>query len=207
MPDLYYCLTQELSTAPGERKKQEHLTGRALLAFCLNEQFGLTPDQIRIETGEFGKPWLPEYPEVQFNLSHCRGLVICATASVPVGVDCEKMRNISVPLIRRILTESEQETVLNDAYSNEERNRAFLRFWTLKEAYSKYIGSGITMDFKSVSFALTDTGTVQCSDPGVDCIQYDLDGEYQIALCSQKSDQRFSVGIHPVTQETLFPDI
>ena len=45
-----------------------------------NPKFGRT---------EYGKPYLSNHPNIQFNISHCSAGVTCALADVPVGVDME----------------------------------------------------------------------------------------------------------------------
>ena len=205
MPDIYYCLTQDQGNSSSERKKLEHLAGLGLLSICLKDQLGFSPNEIRLEYGRFGKPALPDYPQIHFNISHCRGLVVCAAAAQPIGIDCEGIRNVSEALIRKVLTETEQEAVFRAPFSDESQNSRFLQFWTLKEAYSKYSGKGITMDFQSFSFSISDTGLAVCSDPDVACALIPLQPGYVISLCCGKSDQPFSLKLHPINSEDLVP--
>ena len=62
-----------------------------LLRHALREEFGLT-DPPRIETGEKGKPFFPDRPDLQFSLSHCQTAVACALAPALVGVDVQEVR-------------------------------------------------------------------------------------------------------------------
>ena len=76
-----------LSIKP-EGPRVQSVLAELLLRRALREEFGLT-ELPRIETGEKGKPFFPDYPKIHFNLSHCKYAVACALDSAPVGVDAE----------------------------------------------------------------------------------------------------------------------
>ena len=44
---------------------------------------------LRIGIGEHGKPYLQDYPEVHFNLSHAGNRVMCVVSPEPAGCDIE----------------------------------------------------------------------------------------------------------------------
>ena len=62
-----------------------------LLRHALREEYGLR-DLPRLETGEKGKPFFPDRPDLQFSLSHCRAAVACALDAFPLGVDVQEVR-------------------------------------------------------------------------------------------------------------------
>ena len=68
---------------------------RQLLALTLKEP----PEQIRIKKAEHGKPYLVDYPDVAFNLSHTADLAMIAVArQCRLGVDveiCKPRHNLS----------------------------------------------------------------------------------------------------------------
>lgn len=92
-----------------------------------------------IEYAEGGKPFLKNYSNLHFNLSHCRRYVAVAIHSSPVGVDIECRRKVSQSLIRRVCSEDEQQSIA----AAQDPDMEFLRLWTRKEAYLKYTGTGI----------------------------------------------------------------
>ena len=92
-----------------------------------------------IEYAESGKPFLKNYSNLHFNLSHCRRYVAVAIHGSPVGVDIECRRKVSQSLIRRVCSEDEQHLIA----ASQEPDMEFLRLWTRKEAYLKYTGTGI----------------------------------------------------------------
>lgn len=90
-----------------------------------------------------GKPYFPQAPFFHFNISHTDGLVVCATAGSPVGVDAESsLRRVPLAVIRRMMTPLEKESILQ--LPEEEQPLRFYEIWTRKEAYGKWMGEGIT---------------------------------------------------------------
>lgn len=95
-----------------------------------------------------GRPYFPAHPEIDFNLSHTRGIVVCALAvgtvqSPPrVGVDAEgALRDLkkAARLARRFFGEAE----LRKFETAAEKGVAFAEIFTTKEAYGKYVGDGL----------------------------------------------------------------
>lgn len=150
-----------------------------LLRFALREEYGLTALP-RIEIGEKGKPFFPDRPEIQFNLSHCKTAVACALDRAPLGVDVQEIRPFSggaqknvppagkstpicapttgeaaaeekPPAIYRVLSEPERAWV-EIGLTRAERDRRFTAIWTCKEAYGKATGVGFLYDLRSTEF-------------------------------------------------------
>ncbi|MCR4812609.1 MAG: 4'-phosphopantetheinyl transferase superfamily protein [Bacteroidales bacterium] len=119
-------------------RKIEATASYSLLVEMLRSN-GLLKELPLIEYAEGGKPYMKNYPEMHFNLSHCRRYVAVAIHSSPVGVDIECRRKVSQSLIKRVCNESER---LSIAVS-QDPDMEFLRLWTRKEAYLKYTGTGI----------------------------------------------------------------
>lgn len=107
---------------------------------------GLLQELPLIAYAESGKPYLENYPGLHFNLSHCRHYVAVAMYDKPVGVDIECRRKVTQPLIRRVCSETEQALVAQA----DDPDMEFLRLWTRKEAYLKYIGTGIVEPLRDV---------------------------------------------------------
>lgn len=71
--------------------KVRSILAELLLRHAIREEYGLT-ELPRIETGEKGKPFFPERPELRFNLSHCQTAAACALDASPLGVDVQELR-------------------------------------------------------------------------------------------------------------------
>jgi len=116
-----------------------------LLKEGLQKEYGLTDNPI-FEYNEHGKPSIVGHPEIYFNLSHCKEAVVCAISDKPVGVDVESHREFSESLINYTMNDEEKAEIRK----SHNVAAAFIRLWTMKEATSKLIGTGITHDVKSL---------------------------------------------------------
>lgn len=88
-----------------------------------------------------GKPYLKDYPEIYFNLSHSGEYVCCAVGDEPVGVDIQEVVPVKAGLAERFFTEDEcrQLKELTEA----QREQLFFRMWSIKESYIKFTGKGM----------------------------------------------------------------
>ncbi len=161
-----------------EKARTEHALGRALLARGLRELYRMAEIPALEEAG-YGKPFFPAHPDLQFSISHCDGLAGCAFADVPIGLDLEKIRPFRPAILRKVLTQEEQEIVAQSADPTE----YFFRFWTLKESRIKQAGRGLSMPLTDFSFTLT---PLRCSEDGLCFSQQLLPGGYVLALCAPR---------------------
>jgi 4'-phosphopantetheinyl transferase len=94
--------------------------------------------------------------DVAFNLSHTDGMVGVAVAMVPglaLGFDLEPLaRRVPLAVARRYFTASEVAWL--DGLPVPTRTEGFLRLWTLKEAFIKATGKGLTEDLSSFWFSV-----------------------------------------------------
>lgn len=162
----------------------EHKFAYALLKQCLFQQFGIS--DYTIKTGEYGKPYLAEYPEIKFNLSHCSNLAVCGISDNEIGVDAELVRKYN-PNAMRIFTPEERrfvETSLRPEYE-------FFRIWTLKEALGKYGGQGIFSGVSGCEFELSECSQKCTGYPEICFTQRFIDGKWMISVCSDVSENEF----------------
>jgi 4'-phosphopantetheinyl transferase len=93
---------------------------------------------------------------LEFNLSHTRGLVAAAVAvcGLPVGIDVEQIepRKADFRVAEEFFASAEVRAL--KAMPPAEQVTGFFRYWTLKEAYIKAVGTGLAMPLQSFSFAL-----------------------------------------------------
>lgn len=93
-----------------------------------------------------GKPFLVNYPEIHFNMSHCDEAVLCAIDNQPIGVDIECVKPYDEELVQYTMNVQEREEI-------KQSNRpdiVFTRYWTRKEAVLKRSGEGITNHINDV---------------------------------------------------------
>ena len=103
------------------------------------ESMGLS-HPFRFGHNEHGKPFLLDYPEVHFNLSHCKNGIAVVLSDEPVGIDIESYREASDSLLRYTMNEDECRIIRE----SDDPTRAFTEYWTKKEAVFKLRGTGIT---------------------------------------------------------------
>lgn len=125
------------------RYRKSHQALRLLLAQCLGE----SPGSLRFQAGLEGKPRLVPSGTPPFNLSHSGSWALVAIGSdVPIGVDIEMATDLSdlVDLAQRNFSKDEYSALIDLPAS--ERQKAFLRCWSRKEACLKAIGSGLAIE-------------------------------------------------------------
>lgn len=129
--------------------------GSALLRRLLDERFGVNVGVV--ETADSGQPLVTGATVPAFvSLTHTTRVVAAAIAPAPVGIDVEpRDRVASQPsLVARVCSLSERSWLEQQPES--QRDEAFLRLWTRKEAYGKAIGVGIGFDLRSTNFVPDD---------------------------------------------------
>jgi 4'-phosphopantetheinyl transferase len=141
-----------------ESDRRDFIAAHALLRVMLTYHFGVPPVAWRFLVDATGKPRIdPEAgaDEIQFNLSHARGLVAVALAShCAVGVDVEEIKDASGHLAFAEAYFAQSEVELLRQAPPSERTRIFFRLWTLKEAYIKATGEGLNTSLNSFAFSL-----------------------------------------------------
>ena len=115
-----------------------------MLQHGLRECFGIASFEIAF--GEYGKPYLLEYPHVHFSISHCDAGCAVVVADCPVGVDIQDVQPFSWDVAKRVCCERE----LAELGASEERDKLFIKMWTVKECYGKIVGTGILNKMKGV---------------------------------------------------------
>lgn len=168
----------------GNKRETEHEQGLLLLRRALREQYGIDCGDGRkpdLMEGAHGKPYLREYPQIQFNISHCMGLAVLAVGDCSVGIDVEYVRPYREPLLKRVLSAAELRQM--EAAGEAGREELFFRFWTLKESYVKAVGCGITVPLQDISFQIGDDGGITCEKTGWKFRQWILAGGYVLSAC------------------------
>lgn len=99
------------------------------------------------EYNEHGKPSFPHnlspitHHPCFFSISHCKEAIAVAVDDQPIGIDIEAIRHADESLIERVMNEEEKWSV--ESLELRDRDRAFTRLWTQKEAVLKMKGTGI----------------------------------------------------------------
>ena len=119
------------------------LVGAALTRLLLWKKFHVPPTA-SIAYGIYGKPFLSDYPNVHFNISHSGAYAVCAVSDRPIGVDVQAIRPYNPDVAKYVCSFNE----LMQIESSSDPASEFTRIWTRKEAHLKMFGCGLTAESK-----------------------------------------------------------
>jgi 4'-phosphopantetheinyl transferase len=131
------------------------IAGRGQLRQILAGLMDGDPASLRFVYGPFGKPSLQGASSLRFNLSHTGelGLLIVAEgAELGVDVESDRGRDSCEQIARRFFASAEIEELMSLPAG--ERDAAFLRCWTRKEAYVKALGGGLQLALDAFAVSL-----------------------------------------------------
>lgn len=173
------------------------LLGEVLVRQIIHHMYDLPIDQIVFETESNGKPVVRHIPSFHFNLSHSGDWVVCAIDDVPVGIDIEEIKPIDLAIAKRFFSADEYEDLLSKPAERQEAY--FFHLWSMKEAFIKLTGKGLSYGLSSFTARLSEDGqaTLTLPDHEAPCFvqTYSLDPAYQMAVCTRKPDAAESVEI------------
>ena len=92
---------------------------------------------LRIDYDKNGKPFLPDFPDVYFNISHSGEYVAVAVGDAEVGLDVQEKKELSDGVLKRIAAEEEKDLQILPAW-----------LFSIKESFLKLTGDGITKDLR-----------------------------------------------------------
>ena len=145
-----HCLPQERIEKVSRLRSPLHKALSAvaylLLGYALAEKYGID-ERVRFEYGRNGKPMLRDFPDIHFNLSHCKNAVACAVSDEAVGVDIQHITPISDKVARRGMTDCEYEAFKASSAADD----YFCEIWTVKESFLKCTGQGITSELRALA--------------------------------------------------------
>ncbi len=127
-----------------------HEAGRKLLTELYREETGNPLPEISV--AERGKPYFA-HSDYRFSIAHTKQMAFCALSQTPIGIDAEELtRKVNPLLAEKILSPYEYAQY----EKAEDKKRALLTFWVLKEAQGKLTGAGINGYPNHTQFDLTD---------------------------------------------------
>jgi 4'-phosphopantetheinyl transferase len=123
------------------------------------------PAAIELRTGERGKPYLADYPDIRFNLSHsgCWAMVAVARGrEVGVDIECIKPERSTGGIAERFFAPAEVRELMETP--EEGRVSAFFSCWSRKEAYIKARGEGLHIPLDSFEVSLGEEAVLRHAD-------------------------------------------
>lgn len=158
-PDLFAILSPEerdfAANIRNETLQKQHLKVRAGVRQILAAYLEQAATTVNIAKTVHGKPYLADYPDIHFNISHSAEILLVAISQVgAVGVDIEQakpQRRDFSGLVAKCFAKSEQDYW--QQLSETEKVAEFYRFWTRKEAFVKAVGRGLAMGLEQCVIA------------------------------------------------------
>jgi 4'-phosphopantetheinyl transferase len=128
--------------------RRRYQIGHGALRAILGGYLGEDPTAIEFMHGPRGKPYVSGAYGGRapfFNLSHSGKLALIGVCATELGLDVEKVRHLEslTEIARKHFSPSEFAAL--DRLRGDERELAFYRCWTRKEAYIKALGEGLSM--------------------------------------------------------------
>lgn len=204
MPVIYYTYYTPVSDSVSAVEAQEHSLGRTLLLTGLKDLYHIHCSADELEESLLispeGKPYLAGLPYIHFNITHCHRLVACAFSGRPIGIDGELPGAFENALIKKVFSPEEKYFFYQTATTAELRIQWFFKFWTLKEAYVKKTGTGITVPLTELTFTFSPIpapDSIGCPDPGTACRQFVLKTGHILSVCyeSDSGDETISLNL------------
>jgi 4'-phosphopantetheinyl transferase len=160
------------------RAREHFVAARGLLRELLGAYLGINAVDVALIYGGLGKPSLsPPYDSaLSFNVSHSRGMGLFVFAiGGEVGVDIEEVRADfkGMEIASRFFPE--QEVAALGQLPPLQASTAFFGYWTMKEAYVKAHGQGLSIPLRSFTVKLDQNEQVLRDESGAKWSCYALE--------------------------------
>jgi 4'-phosphopantetheinyl transferase len=140
---------------------RRRVLARAALRKVVGRYLDLPPQLVRLTHGRFGKPRLMETngrrEELQFNLSRSGDTCLIAVAATAVGIDVERPEGLGVDVdafASRFF--GPEEIAALRQVDPRHKLRTFFKLWTVKEAFVKALGGGLTVPLNAFAMSVDD---------------------------------------------------
>jgi 4'-phosphopantetheinyl transferase len=180
------------------RDQRRYLVTRALVRIVLSKYAPVAPDEWIFAPNQYGKPQIANAHarDISFNVTHGGELIIVGVArGVALGIDTESVRARLAPLdlADRYFTDDEANCLRAAPAAHQQR--LFFEYWTLKEAYIKARGIGMSIPLEHVGFRFVEAKGVrlwihpaQCDTPARWCLwQLWPDADHVVSVCVERN--------------------
>lgn len=202
--------------------KKRSLVGTLLTGYVISKAFGVSPGDIIFEKNKYGKPFVKGRSDIHFNISHSGNYVVAAVGENSVGIDVQEHKSGILGIADRFFSSEERAALDATGTSMKEqgggacdpirdsnpddrqelKRRMFYDMWSLKEAYIKCIGMGLSKPLDEFGILEKD-GEYKLYDDGVEndkyyFKKYTLSDDYSLCACAMDDsfpDEFVQVGI------------
>lgn len=174
----------------GENKRNifsELLVKKALELYNIEYDLGRSLEEIdqeKIGRTQKGKPYFNRIP-LEFSISHSGNIWVCAMGECRVGTDIQIEKTArTLEIAKRFFTKEESDFV------SENGTAAFFQIWSMKEAFVKYTGEGISYGFDKFSVVIDGKVTDSMENP-IKCRfqKIELTETLECYICTAKKEK------------------
>lgn len=151
-----------------DKHKRQYLVTRALVRTVLSLYVdNISPDKWQFGKNAYNKPYICNHSlpfDLRFNISHTDKMIVLAVVlDSDIGVDVEYLprRSTGLEIAKRYFSDIEFQHL--SAIPVDQQSVRFLDLWTLKEAYIKARGMGLSMSLNHFSFIFPAPGKIELS--------------------------------------------
>jgi len=136
-----------------DKRRSEWLAGRiaAKKAYFQHSDTSfanLESSQVSVLYQPSRAPYLVNYPDLNVSISHSHDYSVAVIASSNIGIDIEKIEPRPPSLARRFFSKAEYDHLEDVCFSSSDIDVQITRFWSRKEAVSKHLQLGGSLDFR-----------------------------------------------------------
>ncbi|MBE5949547.1 MAG: 4'-phosphopantetheinyl transferase superfamily protein [Lachnospiraceae bacterium] len=185
---IYAVWIEDDAVSRNANSNLQHDMAWKLFEHALTKEYGIKLSECTVVRNRWGRPSLKEYPDIHFSISHNKSMAVCIVSDNEVGIDIETVGRVCSDKVWRRMLSDEEYICLTGMSDEKERDREFLKYWTLKESYGKAIGTGLSYDYKSISFNISD-GEIVCNVPDYRLWQTVVKKNYEeviISVCKKQ---------------------
>lgn len=161
------------------------LLGDILIRKIAINKFNVVNEEIVFDQNQYGKPYIKNFYDFHYNISHSGEWIVCAIDSKKIGVDIQVIEPIDYTIFKKFFSSIEFKNILSKRET--ERINYFYDLWTLKESYIKMVGKGFEIPLNTFSI-LFDNGIEVLDNNSIKkCYNFNLinlDYKYKLAVCS-----------------------
>jgi 4'-phosphopantetheinyl transferase len=187
--------------------REKFIAARGTLRLLLSRYLQIDPAEAAFAYSPLGKPSLAGHVHAEplcFNLSHSGDLAMYAFAlRRQLGVDVERHRPMSDldGLVKRFFSAGEQAAL--GTLPKSDRIPMFFRYWTLKEAYLKARGTGLSFPLNRFEVTLRGDAAPTIRDDAGEaawsCRELPCEAGYAAAIAAEGQDWRLRCWQMPTT--------
>ncbi|ALB45167.2 4'-phosphopantetheinyl transferase family protein [Clostridium beijerinckii] len=145
---MYKSISSEklikISNYKNEKDRICSAVGEFIALKVCSSKKNINLSELKISKGTYGKPFILGVKDYNYNISHSEKYVVCAISEAKVGVDIQKVVEISKDCYKLFLSDRE----LEQEYNIDK----IIKLWAYKESYTKYLGMGLYLDFNKIHF-------------------------------------------------------